>query len=185
MLPHATTRQLRQRGARTIGRFVRPIFDKIQRMLFLFVVANARLLLTCNTQSPQRDVISSTLAQHGGELIRNHSVEQRHIFLEDLFLQRDRVRADDDAFALLKNSSNCRNEVGKTLADSCASLNEQTAFRFNVRFNRFSHAHLFSARFVSVNPPSKWTFRAKKISREQRHEMERVPRRCACLARCH
>ena len=47
-------------------------------------------------QPPQAEVVAPPLDQHGGELQRDHAVEQRQVLADQLLLQADRVRGDDD-----------------------------------------------------------------------------------------
>jgi hypothetical protein len=61
------------------------------------------------------------------ELVGNHRIEQRDVLVDQLFLQRDRVRADDHALAVREDALDRRNEVGEALARAGAGLDHQAA----------------------------------------------------------
>ena len=169
MLPHAASRQDRQRRQRSIVGLVRPVLNQIERVLLLFIVANLALLLAGHPQAPQRNVISPALAKHGGELVGDHRLEQRHILLKDLFLQRNGVGAHDHPFAVLEDASNRGYEITEALADAGARLDQKLALGLEVALDRLGHAQLLRARFKRADATRKRALCPKEVSGKQRH----------------
>ena len=155
MLPHAAARQLRQRRERPVGRLVGPVLDEVERVLLLLAVADLRLLLAGDAHAPQRHIVPAALAEDGGELVGDHRLEERHILVEDLLLERDRVRADDDPLAALEDAADRGHEVGEALADAGTRLDEKAPLRLEVRLDRVGHAQLLGPRLEAADPASK------------------------------
>ena len=185
VLPHAAPWKLRQCRERTVVGVVSPVLHEIERVLLFFVVTDARLFFAGNAQTTQRHVVAATFAQHGGELIRYHRLEQRHVFFEDLFLQRDGVSAHDDTLATLENAANCRDQIGKTLTHARARFDHESSLVGEVRFDSLGHAQLLGPCFKSTHAARERTLRAQEISRQQRQGAQRVTAACGGFADMH
>ena len=77
--------------------------------------------------------------------------EHGHIARNELFLQRDGVGCDDDAFAVERAAQHRGDEVGERLSDSRAGLDEQRGAVGECASDGLCHFKLRRARLV---PPS-------------------------------
>ena len=117
-------------------------FVDVAELRELFIVAEqAAAAGERQIEPPQAEIIPPPLHEHGRELARDHRVEERQILADELLLQADRVRRDDDlrprrrrvaiaarrpALRLqLGRRQNRRHQVGKTLADAGPRLDHQ------------------------------------------------------------
>ena len=118
-------------------------------MAIFFAAEEAILPSACKFQSAQRNIIPATFHQHRAEFLWNDSVQQRNIFLDQLFLQRNRVRADDDTLLVIDHSSNRGNEICKTFSNAGASFDQQSSLAIKARIDRRCHFKLLRTMFKS------------------------------------
>jgi len=140
-------------------------------------------LLACDPHAPQRHVVAAPLAEHGRELVGDHGLEERHILVEDLLLQRDRVRADDHALVVLDDAADRGHEVCEALADARPRLDEEPPARIEVLLDRVRHTELLRPRLKRTNAPRERTLCSQEIGRHQRHARESSgewPREARC-----
>ena len=143
----------------------------LAKLLELLIVVE-QALAACQRQvePTQADVISPPLHQHGGKLARDHRVEQRQIFADELLLQTDGVRRDDDfrrwrfiaallAIAApfgfsLRGRKNRRHEIGKAFSNSGTRLGDKMMLCRNRPGDRLGHLQLLRPLLI-VRQPSR------------------------------
>jgi hypothetical protein len=68
-------------------------------MQFLWLREQADRPLPCQVHPPQAEIVAPPLYEDGRELFGDHAAQQRQVFLQELLLEANRVRGDDDAAA--------------------------------------------------------------------------------------
>src|SRR4051812_4778944 len=72
-------------------------FAYLAKLRELFIIVEQALAASqCELEPPQAQIVSPALYEDGGKLAGNHSVEQWQVFVNELLLQADCVRRDDD-----------------------------------------------------------------------------------------
>src|SRR5689334_20767175 len=104
---------------------IRPLLDHPERFeLGLFfekmILPLARLLQTALAK-----VVAAALAEHGSEFVRIDGLDQRDVFLDELFLERDRVSRDDDALLVPHRKIDRWNQVRERFPHAGARFYEQ------------------------------------------------------------
>ena len=95
-IPHRRHRLDRKIGAAAIGRRARPTAD-LHELIDRGIVRKQRChALLGDAESPSAEIIAATLDECGPEIERQFSFEKRNILRDQLLLQRDRVRGDDN-----------------------------------------------------------------------------------------
>jgi len=119
---------------------------------------------------PPAEVIAAPLDQHGGELQRDHAVEERDVLVDQLLLEADRVGGDDHSewggvlFPGSRRGQDRRHQIGETLAHPGARLDHQV-LRFTDRpAHGLGHGELLGAVFVVLQPGGDTAFRAEDFS---------------------
>ncbi len=102
---------------------------------------------------PEADVVRPPFHQDGRELVRHDRPEERDVFLQELFLEADRVGRDDDLLAGLGRREDRRDEVGEALAHACPGLDHQVRLVLDRPRHGAGHHHLLGAFLVPVQPP--------------------------------
>ena len=132
---------------RAVVRRLAPLANLAELLELLVVVEQALAAGECRIEPPQAEVVAPALHEHGRELARDHRVEERQVLADELLLQADRVRGDDDlwrraatptlaclssppsGFCLFRRRENRRHEIGEALADAGARLGHQMPLR--------------------------------------------------------
>ena len=173
---------------RAVVRRLAPLVDVAELRELLVVVEQAAAAGERQVEPPQAEVVAPPFHQHGRELARDHAFEQRQVLADELFLQADRVRRDDDlrpgrrcvaiaARPALRlqfgRRQNRRHQIGKALADAGARLDHQDAAsrRSPARPRRPSPAAAADARSAAAAPqcdPSGPRCRRQKASCRKR-----------------
>ena len=79
-----------------------------------------------DAKTAQADVVAASLHQHRPELVRQHRLQERNVLANELFLQANRVRGDDDPEVLVgRGGEDGRHEIGEALAHARACFDEQ------------------------------------------------------------
>ncbi|HPD32016.1 MAG TPA: hypothetical protein PLL20_18655, partial [Phycisphaerae bacterium] len=100
-----------QLGERTFGRLVRPVLDSPE-LVTQRIGKQRGLSFASLSQSANTQVVVPPLDQDGSELFRSDGCEERHVFLYELFLEGNRMGADNDPLVGLGDPLNGRYEVG-------------------------------------------------------------------------
>ena len=148
----------------------------------LVVVEQALAAREREIEPPQAEIVAPAFHEHGGELARNHRVEQRQVLVDELLLQADRVRRDDDlrrtrrlelsaspvaepsllSFAL-RRRQNRRHKIRKALADARARFGHKMPLRRDRPRDRVRHLQLLRPMLVIRQPRRNAAIRAKNI----------------------
>ncbi len=162
-------------GQRTVGRRLRPVADLANLLEFLRLVEQAVHPLERILQPPQTEVIPPTLDQHGRKLQRNDAVQKRNVLLQQLLLQTDRMRRNDNPkrpfflspfsysrpsplaplpfiHLLSRRGQNGGNQVGETLAHAGAGLDDQMVPFADRAIDRLGHCQLLGPLLVMREP---------------------------------
>ncbi len=94
------------------------------------------------------DVVASPLDQQRREFFGHDALQERNVLADELFLQADRMRGDDDA-ALGGGTGGLDggDEVREALADAGAGLDEEVAFPVDGGGDGLGHVELLGAGF--------------------------------------
>ena len=106
-------------------------------------------------QAPPAEIIRAAFDQYGRELIGINRLKQRDIFLDQLLLEIDGVRRDDDAFFLPHGKIDRRQEIGERFADAGARFDQQMLPVFQCFADGACHLELLRTKFVSLGKPSR------------------------------
>ena len=108
--------------------------------------------------------------QHGGELVGIDRLEQRDVLVDELFLERDRVRGDDDAFLVLHRVVDRRQQIGERFADAGAGFDEQMFPVGHRLSDRGRHLELLGAILVALaQPPRDGAVGAEDVVKSSSH----------------
>ncbi len=150
LVPHAELRHLRQRRQRSIVRVLRPVLDRPERFELAIIVEQVILPPARLFQTPLAEVVASALDQNRGELIGIDRLDQRDVFLDELFLKRNRMSRDDDAFFVPDRPVDRGDEIGEAFADAGAGFDDEVMLFGKRLFHRCRHLELLRAMFVSL-----------------------------------
>ena len=73
------------------------------------------------------------------------ALEEGDVFIDELFLQGDRVGGDDDDLAVDQAAKDSGDEVGVAFADACAGLDEEVGFGIHGLSDGAGHVELLGA----------------------------------------
>ena len=140
-IPNLPERPKREIAERAVGRGFAPLADRTELLQLLILVEEALAAGEGQIESPQAEVIPPTFHEHCGEFARDHRVQKRQIFADELLLQTNGMRRDDDlrrgrpvvfsasTFALayfrFSPCQNRRHQISKALTDTCAGLSDK------------------------------------------------------------
>ena len=145
-VPHALERLERQVALAPVPRLPGPaadlheLVDRARR-----VEQRVRLHLR-RVEAAEAEVVAAALHQHRAEVERQRLLEERQVLADELFLEADGVRRDDDLQILLRRRHDGRDEVREALADAGAGLDEQFLLVFDGSGDRLGHVELLRAR---------------------------------------
>ena len=131
LVPNRGAFQLWQRGERTIVGPLGPVEDLLQGTELFGLVEERRLSIPCTLGPAEGDVVAPALDEHGTELDGQHRLQERHILVDDLLLERDGVRGDDDpaflvfVFLKLGDVLDRRQQIAEGFAHSGACFNDE------------------------------------------------------------
>ena len=89
-----------------------------------FLLQKQLALLIQSLQLVQAEIVAPSLDQHCIEFTIQHLLQQRNIFVDQLFLQIDSVGGNHHPLLVADGPENCRNQVGQALAGAGSSLDE-------------------------------------------------------------
>ena len=148
-------------GEAAVARLGGPLADAAELMKFLVLVEDRGRAFHGRRQPAEADVVRASLGEHGGELDRHDRVQERDVLVDQLFLQADRVRADDDAALVVffaraaflpglpvGGREDGGNEIRKALADSRAGFHDEMPALSDRPADGLGHLQLLGARFV-------------------------------------
>ncbi len=121
-------------------------------------------------QTSQADIVGSSLHEHGGELTRNHTVQQWQVLSNQLLLQTDRVRGNNNPAGCWRSvlatghGQDGWNQVGQTLAGSRSRLNDQMSFVSQGVRNRIGHLQLLRSQLVTRHALGQASVRSKNLA---------------------
>jgi len=169
LIPHLPQRAEVETGQAAVGCRLRPLQHAAELLQLLFVGVDCRCPLDGPFQSPQAEVVAPPLHQHGREFQREHGVEKRNVAPDQLLLQTDRVRGNDDPRPLglfirpgpLHLRSGRRqdggDEIRKALPDPGPCFDNEVRLIGNGLRDSFRHLQLLGALLVALqslrNPP--------------------------------
>ncbi len=107
---------------------------------------------------------------------KQSALQERNVFVEELFLQVLGAGRNDDALA----RANDRQQIGKRFAGAGAGLDDQVALLFDGRFDGLCHLQLSAAEFVRG-----MRFRQHSAGRKELVERGFCGRRCGMGAQGH
>ncbi len=158
LVPHARLGRLGQLAQRPhaagLQRLLRPVLDHHQRPRLRLGLEQVPRPPPRLLQPPLAQVVVPPLDQHGRELAGVDRRQQRDVLLDQLLLQRDRVRADDDPLLVPHGVVDRRQQVGEALAHAGAGLDQQVVPGRERRPHGLGHLQLLRAVLVpGAEPP--------------------------------
>ena len=97
LIPDRCSRPIFQIRFRAIGCLRTPLMEFADFIEFTFVIKQRVGTFAGILEPAQAQVVAASLDQHSREFTRDHTVEQRQVFPQQLFLQADRVGRDDNS----------------------------------------------------------------------------------------
>ena len=97
------------------------------------------------------EIVLSSLQQDGLRIAPGDRLGQRDVLVEKLFLEIDRVGADEGLPSRARRMQDGRNKVGKGLPDAGSRLNDQVAAVLKGRRHRACHARLLGPALKSAH----------------------------------
>ena len=176
-IPDRLPGKLRKRRQGTISSGVGPFLDHFEGVTLTVIGEQAPLSFAGEFQSAQRDVVSAPLHQNRGELLGNHRIEKRDVLLDDLFLQADGVRADDDPFAVIDDAADRGQKIAEALAHSGAGLHEKASASSERLRDRRRHVDLLRSGLIALQATSDRAFRGQDVDGIDRHQSHPRPMR--------
>ena len=152
VVPHLRLRQDRKGRARAVVGGVCPVLERVQRRPGALVGKEPVLALAGEPQASNGHVVPAPLDEHRAELVGDDRVQQRNVPLDELFLEVDRVRDDDDALVVVDDSLDGGNEIGERLPDAGARLHEQSPSPVERALDRRRHLQLLRPGLEPLEP---------------------------------
>lgn len=134
-IPDRAERSKRQVLQTPLGRLRCPISELVELLGFLRIAEQRSRAFEGQLHSPQADVIRAAFDQDCRELDRQDRFQKRDVAREDLFLQRDRVRRDDDSAAFLFLSSALKGTDSGSQSSSSSSCSRRAVGDSSAAFN--------------------------------------------------
>ncbi len=149
-IPQSRLRLKVQIAAAAVARGPRPSANLLQLLHRRRLDEQRAGALLRSAQPPQAEVIRAALDQRGVERLRHNALQKRNVFVDELFLQADGMRRDDDAaFLIGSRRQDSGHEVGKRFTYPCTGFDhEMTAFGDGLS-NGIGHVQLLHARLVA------------------------------------
>ncbi len=134
-------------------------------------------MLQSALQPARTDIILPAFHEGRFELNRQNFLQNRNVFVEQLFLQIDGVRGNDRLLFLLERKKNCRHKIGDRFADAGARFNHKVPFPFERARHRDRHLLLFGPVFKIVRFREQTFFGKNRVNTLNKVTAERVPER--------
>ena len=132
-------------------------------------VAKQRILPSAGVlEAPQTEVVVAALDQLNRERQAQSFPQERDVFLEELFLKRDGVRADDHTAFVADDLIDGRQQVCKGLSDARAGFHRYVLVILEAVRDGGGHVALLRARFVPVEPPRDRAVHVEPVERRDR-----------------
>ena len=147
--PHQPVRLRFEVGKRAVFGLCRPLLDAPQFILLPVCVEEHVAALARSLQTPLADVVAPPLDQNGAKRPGQHGGQERHVLVDNLFLQGDRVCADDHTPTLLGHVFDGGDEIGEALADPGARFHQKVLAFFKRLRHRVRHGQLRRANLVT------------------------------------
>ena len=158
-VPHVGERAEAEIAAGAVVGVFRPLEDRLELLEFLLLEKGRLRPVDRGRHPPQADVVRPPLGQHERKLDRHHRLQERNVPREELLLQTDRVRRDDQRFFRLvlqflfaDHGQNGRNQIGETLADAGPRLDDQVRLLRDGPLDRGRHLELLRPVFIGPQP---------------------------------
>ena len=180
LVPHLPQRLKAQIAQRAVVRLFAPLANRPQLVELLIITEQAAAPRERQIEPPQAQVIPPTLHQHRRKLARDHRIEQRQVLADQLFLQADRVRRNNDprrpaadraapSGRRLRRRQNRRHEISEALADARPRLGHQMLLLANRLRDRLRHRQLLRPMLVVRQPRGNAAIRAQDVGGGKRH----------------
>ena len=96
LIPDSCSGPILQIRLRAIGCLRAPLLEFADFIEFAFIIKQRVSTFAGILEPSQAQVVAASFDQHSREFTRDHTVEQRQVFPQQLFLQADRVGRDDN-----------------------------------------------------------------------------------------
>src|SRR5262249_42723154 len=125
-LPHRRKRTKLEVAAAAIVRFAGPAQQRVELIERALIGEERQAAFMGDLEAALADIVASPLDQEGGEFLGHHALQERNVLADELFLQADGVRRDDDAtIGGRAGGLDGWDEVGEALADAGAGLDHE------------------------------------------------------------
>ena len=111
--------------------------------------------MQCLFESTKANVIAAAFGEDGRKFKRDDAVEKRDVFFNQLFLQTDRMRGNDNpplatvfGFLIFLKREDRWNEIAKTFPDAGAGFDDQVLFLVDCSRNGVRHFELLFSLLV-------------------------------------
>ena len=153
-VPHRLLHRPAQLLSGAVARGQRPLRDQVQILAERGVVEQGALLAPRQVEPPQAHIVAAPEPGDGGELQRQHRLQEGHVLLFELLLQGDGARRHHhrSGAAVAQGVQDGRHQVGERFADAGAGLGHQVLASRQRLFDRRRHRQLLRPFLVVVQP---------------------------------
>src|SRR5262245_52192555 len=157
-VPYRADRAETQIAAAAVGRAPAPAAQVVELIERPRLAQQIDTALQGHAQSPLAQIVAPALDEQRQKRLCDDALQKRNVLADELFLQADRVRGNDDAAILVgQRCLDRRNEIGETFADAGARFDHEMPALGNSRRHRVGHFELLRPRFVIAQPLSDGT----------------------------